>query len=128
MVKEKQRQQDCMFKENGSGKFFINNQAADKYFQNDFLLSRVKEPLLITNFDTKKYDLLINVKGGGKSSQVDTIRQAIARAICEITKDPKIKEDFLEYDRSLLVSDVRRKEANKPNNSAARAKRQKSYR
>ena len=40
----------------------------------------------------------------------------------------KLKKHILEYDRNLLVADVRRKEANKPGDSKARAKRQTSYR
>jgi ribosomal protein S9 len=52
---------------------------------------------------------------------------AIARALVE--KDKKLKEVFLDYDRQLLVADVRQKESAKPNSHGkARAKRQKSYR
>ena len=52
-----------------------------------------------------------------------------AKALVEYSKNSKLKEQFLEYDRNLLVADVRRKEPAKPNrHGQARAKRQKSYR
>ena len=71
----------------------------------------------------------MNVFGGGISSQADASRLAIAKGLVEFSKNDKLKEDFLNYDRNLLVADVRRKESAKPNrHGQARAKRQKSYR
>ena len=58
--------------------------------------------------------------------QADAARLAIAKALAE--HDEKLKSVFLEYDRQLLVADIRRHETNKPNKSAPRDKRQKSYR
>jgi len=111
----------------GKGSIIINNQDADKYFANEFSLLKAKEPLLISGLDGK-YDIKINIVGGGISSQVDAVRQAIARALVEITGSDDLKKQFLDYDRSLIVTDTRFKEMKKPNNSSARAKRQKSYR
>ncbi len=107
--------------------FVVNNQDVEKYFKNKFHLLKLKEPLILSGFDGK-YDIKVNVFGGGVSSQVVAIRQGIARALVEITGSEDLKKKFLDYDRSLLVSDVRFKEMKKPNNSHARAKRQKSYR
>lgn len=111
----------------GKGTLIINNQDADVYFANKFSLMKAKEPLLISGLDGK-YDIKINIVGGGVSSQVDAVRQAIARALVEITGSDDLKKQFLDYDRSLIVTDTRFKEMKKPNNSHARAKRQKSYR
>jgi small subunit ribosomal protein S9 len=111
----------------GKGNLFINNQALDKYFNNEISILKIKEPLIISGF-LEKYDITVNVKGGGISSQADAIRQAIARSLVEITGSDDLKKLFIEYDRSLIVSDTRFKEMKKPNNSNARAKRQKSYR
>jgi len=111
----------------GKGSLIINNQDFDKYFTNEFSLLKAKEPLLISGLDGK-YDIKINIIGGGISSQVDAVRQSIARALVEITGSDDLKKQFLDYDRSLIVADTRFKEMKKPNNSHARAKRQKSYR
>ena len=75
------------------------------------------------------FDIDIDVTGGGISSQAEASRLAIAKAMVEYGKGEKLKEIFLGYDRNLLVADVRRKEAAKPNrHGQARAKVQKSYR
>ncbi len=74
-------------------------------------------------------DISINVAGGGISSQADASRLAIAKGLVEFSKSEKLREEFLNYDRNLLVADVRRKEPAKPNrHGQARAKVQKSYR
>jgi len=52
----------------------------------------------------------------------------IARALLEITGSEVLKKAFVKYDRSIIVQDARRKEAYKPGDSKARAKRQKSFR
>ena len=74
------------------------------------------------------YDFYIQVNGGGKESQIQAARLAIARALVALAKKPELKEAYLKYDRHMLVADVRRKEQRKPGDSKARAKRQKSYR
>ena len=89
---------------------------------------RLKEPLIIAGAVANQVDIDVNVIGGGITSQAEAGRLVIARALVEFTKDEKLKKKYLEYDRQLLVADVRRKEACKPNDSRARAKRQKSYR
>lgn len=111
----------------GKGKILVNNEDAQSYINNDLLMLKINEPLIIAEAQGK-YDIKVNIFGGGQSSQIDAIRQAIARALVEITGSEELKEKFVKYDRSLIVSDTRFKEMNKPNNSKARAKRQKSYR
>lgn len=111
----------------GSGVLRINRRVLEEYVGNEAIALRILEPLIISGLK-ENYDLLINVRGGGQSSQADAIRQAIANGLIEITGDEDLKEKFLSYDRALLVADTRFKETNKPNTSKARAKRQKSYR
>ena len=111
----------------GKGNIVINNEDVKSYINNELLVLKVKEPLILAE-SVDKYDITVNVFGGGQSSQVDAIRQAIARGLVEITGSDELKKKLTEYDRSLIVSDTRFKEMNKPNNSKARAKRQKSYR
>jgi len=75
-----------------------------------------------------KVDIDVKVTGGGFMGQASAVRTAIAQGLLEYTKDPNLKLAFLDHDRSLLVSDPRRKEPKKPLGRGARKKRQKSYR
>ena len=111
----------------GKGVIRINSQLLNLY-QPELARMRIMEPLTIAEEFTKDVDIKVNVKGGGWQSQAEAIRLAISRALVEFTNNKKLKQDFLNYDRHLLVADIRRKEAYKPNDSKARAKRQKSYR
>jgi small subunit ribosomal protein S9 len=90
----------------------------------------LKEPLIIAEQVLGKlnFDISVNVASGGTASRVEASRLAIARAIVEFTKDEKVRLAFVAYDRNMLVADIRRKEAYKPGDSKARAKRQTSYR
>ena len=70
----------------------------------------------------------VTVKGGGFMAQAMAIRGAIAKALVEFSKDKKLKEKMLKYDRMLLVDDARFKEAKKPLGLGARRKKQSSKR
>lgn len=112
----------------GSGKIRVNKVPLDNILPK---LSRLKvrEPLVIAGETANKVDIEVNVNGGGVSTQAEASRLAIAKGLVEFSKGTKLKEKFLDYDRNLLVADVRRKETSKPNrHGKARAKRQKSYR
>jgi len=111
----------------GNGLIYINNQEVKDYVNNNLLQLKIREPLMIADMENK-FDISINVFGGGQNSQVDAIRQSIAKALVEITGKEDLKKKYLQYDRSLLIADTRFKETKKPNNSHARASRQKSYR
>jgi small subunit ribosomal protein S9 len=74
------------------------------------------------------YDVHLKVSGGGKEGQIQAARLALAKALVAKTNSKELKEAYLQYDRHILVADVRRKEQRKPGDSKARAKRQKSYR
>jgi len=111
--------------QSGSGKISINGQELSN-FGNDMVRLRISEPLVLAGDLVKGIDIHVNSHGGGIHGQADAIRLAIARSLVET--DKKLKKTFIEYDRLLLVADVRRKETRKPNDSKARAARQKSYR
>ena len=88
---------------------------------------KIMTPLLLAPDVAKKVDIKIRLTGGGISSRAEAAALAIARAL--VKHDKKLEKPFLDYDRHLLVADVRRKEAVKPNrHGSARSKRQKSYR
>ena len=88
---------------------------------------RIQEPIEIAGDRATGVNIDVVVKGGGIASQADAARLAIARALVALDKD--LQKEFLEYDRTLLIADIRMKETHKPNcHGKARSKRQKSYR
>ena len=91
---------------------------------------QIEEPLRIAEkiLGGNNFDVDIFVKGGGEKSQVEASRLALAKAIIEFSKSKELRRVYIDYDRSLLVADIRRKETYKPGDSKARRKRQKSYR
>ncbi|MFT7615228.1 MAG: small subunit ribosomal protein S9 [Candidatus Woesearchaeota archaeon] len=98
-------------------------------FEPAYLRMRISEALLLAGKASETVDIAVRVAGGGINGQADATRLAIGRAMVAFSKDDKIKTSYLEYDRTLLVADVRRKEMSKPNcRGKARRKRQKSYR
>jgi small subunit ribosomal protein S9 len=109
----------------GTGKVRFNGQLLDSNM-NEMIKLRISEPLVLADKVVSKLDFDVQVSGGGVNGQADAARLAIARAL--VLHDSELKKVFDEYDRLLLVADVRRKETCKPNDSKARAKRQKSYR
>jgi small subunit ribosomal protein S9 len=114
----------------GKGKVLVNSKAIDAFplFQRLALQEPIRLSQEIIGDKIKQYDIFVTVKGGGSEGQIDAARLAIARAIIAETKSAELKKEFLRYDRMLLIADTRRKEQRKPNDSKARAKRQKSYR
>jgi len=109
----------------GKGMIKVNSVPLSEY-GNSLARARVNEPILLAGDLFKKYDISIKVNGGGWQGQASAVRLAIARAF--VIVDAKLKKVYLDYDRHLVVADIRVKEKCKPNKSKARAKRQKSYR
>ncbi len=111
----------------GTGILRINSKSIEIY-EPEVARLRVKEPVMLAAEATQKMNIYVNVYGGGYLSQADAARVAIAKAIVDFTKSKELRNRFLEYDRTILVSDTRRTEPQKPYRSAARSKRQKSKR
>ncbi len=111
----------------GIGRVRINNIPLEIY-QPEVARWKIMEPLEIALKYKNSVDIDVNVRGGGVMGQAYAVRTAIARGLVEFTGDEKLKEIYLQFDRSLLVSDPRRKEPKKPLGRGARKKRQKSYR
>ncbi len=110
----------------GRGRVRVNRQLLDAY-GSELTRLKIMEPLLLTGDKVYDVDVDVMVAGGGKNGQTEAVRLAVARALVEY--DKRLKKTFEEYDRLLLVADVRRKETRKPNRqSKARARVQKSYR
>jgi small subunit ribosomal protein S9 len=110
----------------GAGIVRVNSQLLDAY-EPEMSRRKIQEPLIIAGDKAKGVNISVSVQGGGQSSQAEAARLVVARVLSQY--DKTLQKDFLDYDRILLVADVRRKETHKPNcHGKARAKRQKSYR
>ena len=99
----------------GKGNITINNRDIDDYFGLETLKVIVRQPLVATD-TTEKYDVKVNVKGGGYTGQAGAIRHGIARALL------KVDGDFRQTLKSagFLTRDPRMKERKKPGLKAAR--------
>ncbi|MGN0311352.1 MAG: 30S ribosomal protein S9 [Lachnospiraceae bacterium] len=90
----------------GTGKITINNRDIDEYLGLETLKVIVRQPLVATE-NADKYDVLVNVKGGGYTGQAGAIRHGISRALLKVdseeyrpilkkagylTRDPRMKE------------------------------------
>ena len=111
----------------GSGKVRINRTPLE-IFEPRLARLKIEEPLFLAGKKAEKLDIAVTVAGGGIYGQADAVRTAIARGIIDYTEDGELKEQYLAYDRTLLVNDIRAKESKKPLGRGARKKRQKSYR
>lgn len=110
----------------GTGKVSVNGKSLELYSP-QYMKLRVQEPLIIAGKEAEKVDIKVTVAGGGIAGQADAARLVIARALSQYKE--KLRDVFLNYDRNMLVADVRYKETRKPNtHGKARSKRQKSYR
>lgn len=112
----------------GTGKIFYNHLPYTEL--NLFHKLALLEPIKIyeKELGELKHDMHVKTSGGGKESQIQAARLAIAKALVHATGSDTLRKAYLSYDRNMLVADSRRKEASKPGDSAPRAKRQKSYR
>ena len=111
----------------GKGLVRINKKPVELY-DPEVARWKIMEALKIAESHIDSINIDVNVHGGGFMSQANAVRTAIAKGLVEFTGDPSLKIAYLDYDRSLLVSDSRRKEPKKPLGRGARKRRQKSYR
>ena len=91
--------------ESGSGKITVNGRALENYFLVDTQRMHMMQPLVATD-TASKYDVRVNVTGGGPNGQAGAVRHGIARALIEadanlrptlkaqglLTRDPRMKE------------------------------------
>ena len=70
----------------GTGNFVVNGKVANEYFPSEVLMMMINQPLELTS--TKgKFDVKVNVKGGGFSGQAGAVRHGVARALLEAGDD-----------------------------------------
>jgi small subunit ribosomal protein S9 len=111
----------------GKGRVRINKVPVELY-NPEMARDMIMEPLIMAKELASKVDIDVNISGGGVMSQAEAARTAIARALVEWSGDEELRKVYLEYDRTLLVNDVRRKEPKKQMGRGARKRRQTSYR
>ncbi|MBR2177850.1 MAG: 30S ribosomal protein S9 [Paludibacteraceae bacterium] len=107
----------------GSGKITINKRDLEVYFPEQRLQFVVKQPLEKLNV-ADKYDIKVNLNGGGFTGQAEALRLAIARALVEINPEDKaaLKKD------GFMTRDAREVERKKPGQPKARKRFQFSKR
>ncbi|MFB0518496.1 MAG: 30S ribosomal protein S9 [Acidobacteriota bacterium] len=107
----------------GNGKITVNRRDLLSYFHNEAHLALIKQPLTVTDAE-EKFDIYINVRGGGLTGQAGAIRHGISRALVEYKKELR---DRLKKE-GLLTRDARIKERKKYGQRGARARFQFSKR
>ena len=107
----------------GTGKIQVNGRAFEVYFPTDTLRMVVTQPLTVTAM-TGKFDVRVNVQGGGPTGQAGAVRHGIARALLEVDANlrPSLKSE------GLLTRDSREKERKKYGQRGARKRFQFSKR
>ena len=111
----------------GKGLVRINNKPIE-IFEPHLAKVLMMEPLTIAGDKATKVDIDVNVLGGGVIGQAGASRTAIAKGLVQFLGDDDLQTAYTKYDRSLLVSDPRRKLPKNPQGRGARKKHQKSYR
>ena len=119
----------------GTGSIRVNGKAL-ALIEPESLRIKAFEPILLVGGNKfKDVNIRVRVQGGGPSNQVFAVRQAISKALLayyqkyhDEQSKRELKEVFLQYDKTLIVTDPRRAEPKKFGGKGARARFQKSYR
>ena len=107
----------------GTGEIKVNRKTFDEYFPNQALRMVIHQPLTLTD-TASKFDIVVNVAGGGPAGQAGAVRHGITRALMEFNADlrPALK------DAGLVTRDPRAKERKKYGQKGARKRFQFSKR
>ncbi|MDO9537268.1 MAG: 30S ribosomal protein S9 [Thermoplasmata archaeon] len=111
----------------GMGRIWINKVPLELHSP-ELAKFKIMEPINIAGNKIEKLDISVNVQGGGIMGQAYATRTAIAKGIVQYLGDEDLESIYRQYDRSLMVSDARRKMPKTPEGRGARKRRQKSYR
>ena len=107
----------------GTGLITVNKREFNAYFPNEALQMIIRQPLALTE-TAEKFDILVNVDGGGQAGQAGAVRHGITRALMEFNSDLRsvLKKE------GLVTRDPRQKERKKYGQKGARARFQFSKR
>lgn len=97
------------------GKFIVNDRPLQEYFVREMDVMRLMEPLKVAGMDGR-FNVSVQVKGGGHSGQAGAVRLGLARALLQA--DPQLRS--LLRQKGLLTCDARVKERKKPGLKRAR--------
>ena len=112
----------------GDGKVRIDSRPVE-LVEPELAKLKMLEPFRIAGEQLRDdVDVDVTVEGGGVMGQADAARTAIARGLVQHTNDAELRDAYMDFDRSLLVNDVRQSEQKKWGGPGARARYQKSYR
>lgn len=106
----------------GSGRVLINSTPLSIWADEPRRLW-VREPLIIADDVAGGIDIEVNTRGGGSIGQAEAARMAIARGILIFTRDKRLRQKMIEYDRNLLVYDPRRNEPHHGGGASRRGSR-----
>ncbi|EZH74352.1 30S ribosomal protein S9 [Aquimarina atlantica] len=112
-----------VYLKDGSGKITVNKKDLNEYFSTATLQYKVNQPLTLTS-NEDKYDVNVNVYGGGITGQAEAVRLAISRAVCELDEENR----SILKPEGLLTRDPRMVERKKFGQKKARKKFQFSKR
>lgn len=112
-----------IYLKSGSGNITINKREAKEYFPTGTLQYVINQPLVLTSNDGK-YDVKVNLDGGGINGQAEALRLALSRALCKINPEYRL----ILKPKGLLKRDPRMVERKKPGQPKARKKFQFSKR
>ncbi|KAB2320276.1 30S ribosomal protein S9 [Betaproteobacteria bacterium SCN1] len=107
----------------GSGKIVVNDKPVDEYFSRETGRMIVRQPLVLTD-SLNKFDIMVNVSGGGESGQAGAVRHGITRALIDFSAEmkPTLKA------AGLVTRDAREVERKKVGFHKARRRKQFSKR
>ncbi|MCX8153929.1 MAG: 30S ribosomal protein S9 [Candidatus Bathyarchaeota archaeon] len=112
----------------GAGRIRINMVPVE-IFEPEIAREKIMEPLIQAGEEVwKQLDIDVKTSGGGYMGQAEAVRMALANALLKWTKSAHLRTVFVEYDRTMIAGDPRRKEPKKFGGPGARAREQKSYR
>ncbi|MEE9594189.1 MAG: 30S ribosomal protein S9 [Candidatus Hydrothermarchaeales archaeon] len=111
----------------GKGKVRINKKPL-AIWEPEMAKMKMMEPLQLAGKLVEKVDIEVDVHGGGFLGQAEAVRTAMGRGLLKFSGSSELRDDFMEYDRTIVKGDHRRKETKKYGGPGARAKKQKSYR
>lgn len=107
----------------GSGQITVNRRRFEEYFPNETLRMIIRQPLALTE-TANRFDILVNVRGGGISGQAGAVRHGITRALMDFNSDLRTRLKRAGF----VTRDPRQKERKKYGQRGARARFQFSKR
>lgn len=111
----------------GKGRVRINNKPIH-LVEPWIAREKILEPLHLSGEYRNRVDINVKTLGGGFMSQAEAARMGIAQGLVKFTRSKRLRKKYVDYDRTMLAGDARRKEPKKFGGPGARRRKQKSYR